>query len=63
MPDLQNKTISEATAALNDVGLNIKIAGTGTVLRQEYEPGSKVPIGQVVEVEFIQLNNIEQNIH
>lgn len=53
VPDVSNKTIPEATQALNDVGLNIKVKGTGTVVSQEYKAGFEVPIGKVIEIDFI----------
>jgi stage V sporulation protein D (sporulation-specific penicillin-binding protein) len=59
MPDLSNKTISEATEALNNIGLNIKVSGAGVVFRQQIDPGTLVAKGQVVEVDFKQLDNIE----
>ncbi|MGI6778149.1 MAG: penicillin-binding transpeptidase domain-containing protein [Acetivibrionales bacterium] len=59
MPDVLNKTISEATEALNKVGLNIKISGMGTAIKQSYDPGTMVPKGNVIEVEFRHLDNIE----
>ena len=40
MPDLSGKTISEAIYAMNRAGLNIKVSGTGTVFRQQHEPGA-----------------------
>lgn len=59
MPDLSNKTISEATAALNQVGLNIKVSGIGVVFKQEIEPGTPVEKGKVVEVDFKNIDNVE----
>jgi len=60
VPDLKNKTVAEAIEALNRVGLNIKIRGTGgVVFRQQYEPGTLVNKGEVIEVDFKNLDNIE----
>lgn len=59
MPDLSGKTISEATEALSVVGLNIKVSGAGVVVRQSAAPGTSVPKGQVVDVDFKQVDNIE----
>ncbi len=56
IPNLNRKTISEAVATLNNIGLNIKIKGSGTAVRQEYEPGAKINKGEVVEVEFRHLD-------
>lgn len=59
MPDVLNKTISEATEAMAAVGLNIKVSGMGTVWRQSVSPGTMVPKGKVVEIEFRHLDNVE----
>lgn len=59
MPDVLNKTISEAAEAMAAVGLNIKVSGMGTVWRQSVSPGAMVPKGKVVEIEFRHLDNVE----
>lgn len=60
MPDLKNKTLSEAVEALQRVGLNIKISGSGgVVFKQQYEPGTIINKGDVVEVDFKNMDNIE----
>lgn len=56
VPDLLNKDMSEATKALNDLGLNIKANGLGTVIKQSIAPGTVVQKGSVVEVDFRELN-------
>jgi len=55
MPDLSNKTVSEAIDALERIGLNIRIRGSGTVQKQEYPPGTQLTKGQVVEVSFVEM--------
>lgn len=55
MPDLTNKTVDEATATMRSLGLNIRIKGEGTALSQQYEPGTLLPKGEVVDVEFMLL--------
>ena len=40
MPDLTNKTVDEAAAAMKNLGLNIRIRGEGMVLKQKYELGT-----------------------
>jgi beta-lactam-binding protein with PASTA domain len=55
MPDLTNKTVDEAAAAMKNLGLNIRIRGEGMVLKQKYEPGTPLPKGEVVDVEFMLL--------
>ena len=59
MPDLSKKTMSEAINAMNRIGLNIKVNGSGTVFRQEIEAGTEVEAGQAVSVEFRNMDNIE----
>ena len=39
--------------------MNIKVNGTGVAVKQEFEPGTYVNKGQVVDIEFKQLDNIE----
>ncbi len=52
MPDVLNKTISEAAESLRKAGLNIKVEGIGEARRQEYEPGVELNKGQVVTIWF-----------
>jgi len=56
VPDVTNKTIDEATKALNAAGINIKVVGNGNAVKQSVEPGTKIPQGEVVEVEFVFLD-------
>lgn len=59
VPDVLNKTIEEAYKTLKDVGLNIKINGMGTAIKQLIDPGEIVTKGEVIEVDFIHTDNIE----
>jgi stage V sporulation protein D (sporulation-specific penicillin-binding protein) len=59
MPNLLNKTVYEATKALNDIGLNININGDGVAVLQGVEQGTQVWKGSVIEVEFKHLDNVE----
>lgn len=52
VPDLTMKTVDEATRALNDAGLNIRINGIGNVMGQSIQADEEVPQGTVVEVDF-----------
>lgn len=56
MPDLLNKTISEATKTLNNLGLNIKVFGGGNAIIQEIPFGEAVPLGKSIKVQFRILN-------
>ncbi len=62
VPDLSEMTIAEATKALADTGLNIRIEGMGSVVSQKTAPGTMVPKGTVIEVTFRHLENVEENI-
>jgi len=55
MPDLTNRTVTEAIETLERIGLNIRIRGSGTVQKQEYPPGTPLKKGQVVEVSFVEM--------
>ncbi len=59
VPDVLNKTVDEAVAAFSKCGLNIKITGMGTAVKQEIMPGTMVGKGSVIEVEFKYLDNVE----
>jgi stage V sporulation protein D (sporulation-specific penicillin-binding protein) len=59
MPDLKNKSMSEAIDAMNRIGLNIRVSGKGVVFRQEYPEGTMLEKGRVVEVSFRNIDNIE----
>ncbi len=52
MPDIKNKTIDEAVETLSKVGLNVRGKGIGVVVEQEFEPGTELEKGTVVEVEL-----------
>ena len=52
VPDLTMKTVDEATRALNDAGLNIKINGIGNAMGQSSDADTEVPEGSVIEVDF-----------
>lgn len=56
VPDVSNKTITEATRILNDSGLNIKVEGIGTAVEQLKKPGEMIQKGEVVQVVFKHLN-------
>lgn len=55
MPDLSNMTVDEAVSAMKSAGLNIRVRGGGTVMKQQYEPGTLLHKGEVVDVEFMLL--------
>jgi stage V sporulation protein D (sporulation-specific penicillin-binding protein) len=52
VPDVKNKTISEAAQAFKKAGINININGTGMAVSQGVDPGKTVKKGTVVEVTF-----------
>lgn len=57
VPDVTKKTVSEATNTLHNIGLNIRIKGTGNAVRQEFRAGTQVPVGTVIEVDFLNGQN------
>lgn len=59
VPNLMNKTVYEATQALNNLGLNINVIGDGVAVRQRVEPGTEIKKGTVIDVEFIHVDNVE----
>ncbi len=58
VPDLTNKTVSQAKALLSAAGLNISVMGVGEesenvkAMSQSFTPGTEVTMGTVVEVIF-----------
>jgi stage V sporulation protein D (sporulation-specific penicillin-binding protein) len=58
VPQMKYMGIYNATKALNDIGLNIRASGSGTAMKQSIDPGSEVPVGKVIEVDF---KNVDPN--
>ena len=60
VPDITGKTAVAANQTLINAGLNIKIEGSkfyyeggaATVVSQSHKPGTKVPVGEVITVNF-----------
>lgn len=52
VPDVRNMSITEATRALNDMNLNIRVSGSGTAIMQVPSYGTTVEQGTVITVEF-----------
>lgn len=52
VPDVNGMTLSDATKALNDAGLSIKIVGSGQAVLQDPPAGTEVSPGSSVRVEF-----------
>ena len=55
MPNLHSKTVDEATTALKQLGLNIRIRGSGMATAQEYPAGTHLKKGDVVEISFVEM--------
>ncbi len=55
MPNLHSKTVDEATTALKQLGLNIRIRGSGMATAQEYPAGTQLKKGDVVEISFVEM--------
>ena len=52
IPDLRGKTIREANIILNNLGLRLKISGSGLAFSQYPEAGITVESGRIISVEF-----------
>ena len=52
VPDVRNMNISEATSKLNELGLNIRVSGSGSAILQDPAMNTVVEQGTVVTVEF-----------
>lgn len=52
VPDIRNLSISEATAKLNELNLNIRVSGSGSAILQDPAMGTVVEQGTIVTVEF-----------
>lgn len=52
VPDLKDKTVIQATKALKDIGLNVKIEGNGEIIGQEPSPGAVISIGSEVKIKL-----------
>ena len=52
VPQLEGKTIREVNTILNAMGLKLKITGNGLATKQMPDPGTKVELGTIVNVEF-----------
>ena len=52
VPDVRNLSISEATAKLNELGLNIRVSGSGTAILQDPAMNTVVEQGTIITVEF-----------
>lgn len=52
VPDLKGLSKQETAAFLKQLGLNYSFTGTGSVVSQNIEPGSRVPIGKIIEIKL-----------
>ncbi|MBU5677290.1 PASTA domain-containing protein [Alkaliphilus sp. MSJ-5] len=52
VPDLKGKTIKEVNIILNNLGLKLKISGSGLASSQYPEVGTTVETGTIISVEF-----------
>ena len=52
VPDLSGMTVNEALKKLNECNLCMKIYGKGTAIDQSFAPGTEVPIGTIITVDF-----------
>jgi len=52
VPDVRNLSVSEATARLNELNLNIRVSGSGSAILQDPAMGTPVEQGTIITVEF-----------
>ncbi len=52
VPDLRGKTIREVNIILSNLGLRLKISGSGLAFTQYPEAGTMVELGTIISVEF-----------
>ncbi|MBX6378468.1 MAG: PASTA domain-containing protein, partial [Clostridia bacterium] len=52
VPDLRGQTMRDAARVLGAMGLRLEPTGTGLAVRQDPPPGSHLPPGASVRVEF-----------
>jgi stage V sporulation protein D (sporulation-specific penicillin-binding protein) len=63
VPDLNKMSVQRVKSALADIGLYVKTSGVNSAgtrvvaIKQSVEPGTKVPVGTVITVEF---NDLDQ---
>lgn len=50
MPNLENRSLRDALAALNEMGLRYNIKGSGKVVEQSIKPGTEIVPGSVCEI-------------
>ena len=50
MPNLINRTLSEAISILTKLGLKFKVSGTGKIVKQSITPGTKLRAGLLCNI-------------
>jgi len=58
MPNLENRSLRDALAALNEMGLRYNIEGSGKVVEQSIKPGSEITPGSVCELKCEASNSL-----
>jgi len=57
MPDLSNHTLREAFVILTKLGVKYKVSGSGKIIFQSIQPGTKIKKGSVCKIMCSELNN------
>jgi stage V sporulation protein D (sporulation-specific penicillin-binding protein) len=52
VPNINGYSVQGAIKELQSIGLNIRVVGVGNAIKQSKQPGEKVPVGSLIEVEF-----------
>lgn len=58
VPDVRNKSIKNATTALKNAGLNLRIVGQGTVLVQDPSPLEVIEKGSIVTIKCVDMTDM-----
>lgn len=53
VPNLIGRSMRDVSTIVSELGLRLKIVGSGMAVSQTIEPGTQIPVGSVIEVEFI----------
>lgn len=53
VPNLVGRSMRDVSTIISELGLRLRVTGSGMAIRQTLPAGSQVPVGSVIEVEFI----------
>ena len=53
VPDVRNMSVAVATATFRNLGLNVRVEGSGYVLTQDVSAGEQIDMGSIVTIKCI----------